>query len=181
MEDKTSMWAVTAKAVARQGRVVTTLPWKGRVFDSTHFMAIGLSHVTLDNKTVNRLCPQGEWDVLVAVNTLCQFSTSTRIFSAACEDTVNKEPLSSEPVTLSLHGCVCAPRSSESLSGTDTGISKGQKPFSWALCAPVSRCLFPESLGNELSGSREAREPQSPRACLPGARLLIHPHCTNQG
>lgn len=62
------------------GRDVTTFPWKGHVFDSTHFMAIGLGHVTLDNKTVSRLCPQGEWDVLVAVNTLCQFSTSTMNF-----------------------------------------------------------------------------------------------------
>lgn len=65
---------------------------------AAHFLAIGLGHVTLDNETVNRPCPQGEWDVLVAVNALCQFSTCT-----PREDTVNKEPLSSEPVI----ACVC--------------------------------------------------------------------------
>lgn len=85
------------------GRDVTTHPWKGHVFDSTHFIVIGLGHVTLDNKTVSRLCPQAEWDDLVAVNALCQFLTSTRIFSAGWKDTVNKESLSSESVT----ACVC--------------------------------------------------------------------------
>lgn len=92
------------------GRDVTTLPRKGHVFDSPRFMAVGLGHVTSDNKTVTQLCPQGEWDVLVAVNTLCPFSTSTRIFSAAREDTGTKSPC---PRSLTLHVCVCAPRSAE--------------------------------------------------------------------
>lgn len=93
----------------------------------------------------------------MAVNALCQFSTSTHIFSAGCEDTVNKEALSSEPVTVYM--CMCT-RGSEGLFVTGTHVSKGQKPFSWVLPALFS--LFPLPRGFGAPVTREQRGQGTP-------------------
>lgn len=57
---------------------------------------------------------------------------------------------------------------------TDTGIAKGQKPSSWALCVPVSRPLFPEDLGERVVREQRGQgTPEWPAYLVQGCESIL--------